>query len=119
MNIEDIRTYCLSKMETSEDFPFDETTLVFRVCNKIFAMIDLENTEWLALKCNPEYAIELRDKYAGICPAYHMNKKHWNNLNIQDHTICDKLVYRLIDHSYDEVVKTLPKRLRPCRLSTD
>ncbi len=112
MNIEDIRNYCLNKAASSEDFPFDETTLVFRVCNKIFAMISLENSEWFVLKCNPEYAIELRDKYPSITPAFHMNKKHWNQINIYENELEDALIFSLIDHSYNEVVKKLPKRER-------
>ena len=76
MNIETIREYCLSLPAATEDFPFDETTLVFRVSGKIFAMIDLENTEWFVLKCDPEYAIELREEHQEITGAWHMNKKH-------------------------------------------
>ena len=66
MNIEEVRDYCLSLPHTTEDFPFDETTLAFRIEGKIFAMIDLENTQWFVLKCEPEYAIELREKYPEI-----------------------------------------------------
>lgn len=66
MDIEQIRAYCLSKPHATEDFPFDETTLVFRVMNKIFASIGLDNVDWFCLKCDPEYAIELREHYTGI-----------------------------------------------------
>lgn len=112
MNIEDIRHYCLSKVSSSEDFPFDDTTLVFRVRHKIFAMISLDNSEWFVLKCNPDYAIELRDRYSSITPAFHMNKKHWNQINIYQNELADELIYNLINHSYDEVVKKLPKKER-------
>ncbi|MCM1311338.1 MAG: MmcQ/YjbR family DNA-binding protein [Bacteroides sp.] len=112
MNIENIRNYCLSKAASSEDFPFDETTLVFRVCQKIFAMISLDNTEWFVVKCNPDRAIELRDKYSSITPAFHMNKKHWNQINIHANELEDEFIYSLIDHSYNEVVKKLPKKER-------
>ena len=78
MDIESAREYCLALPQTTEDFPFDETTLVFRIGGKIFAMMDLENTEWFVLKCQPEYAIELRERHPEIVPAWHMNKKHWN-----------------------------------------
>ena len=66
MDIEQIRAYCLSKPHATEDFPFDETTLVFRVMNKIFASIGLDDVDWFCLKCDPEYAIELREHYAGM-----------------------------------------------------
>ena len=70
MDIEQIRAYCLSKPHATEDFPFDETTLVFRVMNKIFASIGLDNVDWFCLKCDPEYAIELREHYTGITGAW-------------------------------------------------
>lgn len=78
MNIESIRDYCLSLPFVTEDFPFDETTLVFRIMGKIFAMTDLENIDWFVLKCDPERALDLRDKYSEITGAWHMNKKYWN-----------------------------------------
>ena len=111
MNIEEVREYCLSLPYATEDFPFDETTLVFRIEQKIFAMVDLENTEWFVLKCEPEYAIDLRDKHPEITGAWHMNKKHWNQLNLFG-KLNDDLIRRLICHSYNEVVKKLPKRVR-------
>ncbi|MBR2318234.1 MAG: MmcQ/YjbR family DNA-binding protein [Bacteroidaceae bacterium] len=110
MNIEDARLYCLSKMNATEDFPFDETTLAFRVENKIFAIVDLEDTSWFCVKCDADYAIELRDKYPQICPAWHMNKKYWNQLDIT--ALDDSLFFKLVDHSYDEVLKKLPKKVR-------
>ena len=111
MNIESAREYCLSLPQVTEDFPFDETTLVFRIGGKIFAMLDLENTEWFVLKCQPEYAIELRERYPDIAPAWHMNKKHWNQLNLYGN-LPDDLVQTLIQHSYDEVVKKMSKKQR-------
>ena len=110
MNIEDVRIYCLSKQGATEDFPFDETTLVFRVENKIFAITDLENTEWFCVKCDADRAIELRDSYPQIAPAWHMNKRYWNQMDIE--RLPDCLVCELIDHSYDEVLKKLPKKIR-------
>ena len=109
MNIEDARNYCISLPSVTEDFPFDETTLVFRIGGKIFAMLDLENTEWFVLKCQPEYAIELRERYPDIAPAWHMNKKHWNQLNLFG-SLPDNLVQSLIHHSYNEVVKKIPRK---------
>ena len=111
MNIETIREYCLSLPAATEDFPFDETTLVFRVSGKIFAMIDLEDTEWFVLKCDPEYAIELREEHQEITGAWHMNKKHWNQLNLFG-SLSDKQILTLIDHSYDLVFKKLTRKRR-------
>lgn len=110
MNIEDARIYCLSKPSATEDFPFDETTLAFRVENKIFAIVDLENTEWFCVKCDAERAIDLRDKYSAIKPAWHMNKRYWNMMDIV--RMENALVKELIDHSYEEVLKKLPKKIR-------
>ncbi len=111
MNIEDIRAYCLSKPQATEDLPFDETTLVFRVKNKIFACVSLDNPDYFCMKCDPDYAIELRDRYDGITGAWHWNKKYWNQVTPGDE-ISDALVRRLIDHAYDEVVKKLPRKVR-------
>ena len=83
MNIEDARLYCLSKQDATEDFPFDETTLVFRVENKIFAIVDLKNTEWFCVKCDADKAVKLRDTYSQIKPAWHMNKRYWNMMDIK------------------------------------
>lgn len=112
MNVEEIREYCLSKRFATEDFPFDESTLVFRVGNKIFACIDLENTDWFCLKCAPDYAIELRDRYSDITGAWHWNKKYWNQIAISRNTVPDSLIRHLIDHSYEEVVRKLPLKVR-------
>ena len=111
MDIESVRTYCLSLPLATEDFPFDETTLAFRVGGRIFAMLDLERTEWFVLKCEPDYALELREQYAEISGAWHMNKRHWNQLNLYG-MLHDALVMRLIRHSYNEVVKKIPKRTK-------
>lgn len=111
MNIEEVRDYCLSLPQVTEDFPFDETTLVFRIERKIFAMVDLENTEWFVLKCDPEYALDLRERYSEISGAWHMNKKYWNQLNLFG-ALQDELIKHLIRHSYNEVVKKLPRRVK-------
>lgn len=111
MNIEEVRNYCLSLPHTTEDFPFDETTLAFRIEGKIFAMIDLEKTQWFVLKCEPEYAIELREKYPEISGAWHMNKKYWNQLNLFG-TLHNELIKNLICHSYNEVIKKLPHKVK-------
>jgi len=110
MNVEDIREYCLSKKAVTENFPFNETTLVFKVCNKIFALIDINNPEIkINLKCNPEYAVELREQYTEIVPGYHMNKRHWNTITCNG-KISQQFLFKLIDHSYNLIVEKLPKK---------
>ncbi len=113
MNIEEFREYCLNKNKVTEEFPFDEVTLVFKVCNKLFALTGLDNPEFaINLKCDPEWAEELRETYDGvIVPGYHMNKKHWNTVYVNG-SIPEKLLKKLVDHSYNLVVKGLPKSLR-------
>jgi predicted DNA-binding protein (MmcQ/YjbR family) len=111
MNIEEFREYCLSKKGTSEDTPFGPDTLVFRVVGKIFVLTSLDNPEFKAnLKCEPNYAIELREQYDFIVPGYHMNKVHWNTVNLEK--AGTKLVQSLIDHSYEQVLKGLSKKER-------
>lgn len=111
MNLEDFRTYCLHLKGTSEGFPFDKNTLVFKVMGKMFALTDVEQFESVNLKCDPERAVELREEYEGIGPGYHMSKKHWNTVNV--HADVDAaLLYELVDHSYQLVVSSLPKKLR-------
>lgn len=111
MNIETLRDYCLSLPQVIEYFPFDETTLAFRVGEKIFAMLDLEDTEWFVLKCNPDYAVLLRESYSEIAPAWHMNKKYWNQLNIFG-ALSDSLITTLVLHSYNEVIAKMSQRKR-------
>jgi len=108
MNIEEYRDYCLAKKGTTEEFPFDNKTLVFKVMGKLFALTDVENFTSINLKCDPERAIELREHHSGIQPGYHMNKKHWNTV-LADGSVDDRLMQELIDHSYDMVVKGLRK----------
>lgn len=112
MNIEEFRDYCLDKKAVTENFPFDETTLVFKVMNKMFALTDVEDDFSINLKCDPEKAIRLREEYPDqVMPGYHMNKKHWNTV-IVDGSIPDKLLYQWVDESYDLIVKSLPKAKR-------
>ena len=111
MNVESVREYCLSKKAVTESFPFDETSLVLKVMDKMFALIDLEVSEKIALKCDPEYALELRERYNGIEVAYHFNKKYWNQVFF-NRDVNDKLLKELIDHSYEEVMKKFTKKMR-------
>jgi predicted DNA-binding protein (MmcQ/YjbR family) len=111
MNIESFRTYCLSLKATSESFPFDQHTLVFKVHNKVFAITGLDELEFkVNLKCDPEYALELRDIYPdSIMAGFHMNKKHWNTVNFEN-GLSDKLLFELVKHSYDRVVIGMTKK---------
>ena len=111
MNIEEVREYCLNKKGVTESFPFDDVTLVFKVMNKMFALLALDGDLSINLKCQPEKAIELRERYDFVKPGYHMNKKHWNTVEIYRCTD-NKLIREWIDDSYDLVVKSLPKKLR-------
>jgi predicted DNA-binding protein (MmcQ/YjbR family) len=111
MNIEEFRDYCLSKKGTTDSFPFDQTTLVIKVMDKMFTLTDLEGQFSINLKCDPEKAIELREQFPAVIPGYHMNKTHWNTIII-DGSIPDKLLYQWIDDSYDLIVKKLPKNLQ-------
>ncbi len=109
MNIEEFRQYALSKKGASEDFPFDEVTLCLRVMGKIFAITGLDAASFTVnLKCDPEYAVELRERYPEIQPGWHMNKQHWNTVDFEG-SLDGKLLRELIDHSYDLVAKSLKK----------
>lgn len=111
MDIEYYREYCLRKAGVTESFPFDNNTLVFKVMNKMFALCDVDLFTSVNLKCDPERCIQLREQYEGIIPGYHMNKKHWNTIQM-DGTIPDNLFLELIDHSYELIVESLPKKLK-------
>ena len=111
MNIEDLRDYCLNKPGTTEGLPFGEQTLVFKVCGKIFLLIGLEQANRFNAKCDPEWAIELREKYPEIIPGFHMNKKHWNTIYM-DGGLKPALIRELIDRSYELVLESLPKKIR-------
>ena len=110
MDIESLRTYCLKKKGVTEDFPFGETTLVFKVKGKMFLRTSLnEDVRSFNAKCDPEKAIELRERYDAVQPGYHMNKKHWNTITV-DGRLPRKLILEMIDDSYDLVVQSLPKK---------
>lgn len=111
MNIELLRDYCLTKKEVEETFPFDDDTLVFKVLGKAFALISLKEPDSVNLKCDPERAIELRQTFEAVKPGYHMNKKHWNTVYF-NLDLSDKELRLLIDHSYDMVVKGMPKKMQ-------
>lgn len=111
MDIEAYRQYCLAKPGVTESFPFDKEVLVFKVMNKMFALTDVTLFTIINLKCDPERAAELRERYPAVQPGYHMSKQHWNTV-LMDGTIGDKLITEWIDHSYDLIVASLTKKLR-------
>jgi predicted DNA-binding protein (MmcQ/YjbR family) len=109
LNIETYRAYCIAKKGVTEDFPFDHSTLVFKVLGKMFALADVDAFESVNLKCRPEEGVALMEQYVGINPGYHMNKKHWITVDISA-DVGDQLLIKLIDDSYDLVVAGLPKK---------
>lgn len=111
MTLEYYRDYCLSLPGVTEDTPFDPTTLGFRVGGKIFAITDLEVFEYINLKCDPERAVELRERYPGITPGYHMNKKLWNSVSVSGN-VPDPLILELTKESYELIKASLPKKVR-------
>ena len=110
MNIEQFTEYCLSKQGTSDSFPFGGDTLVIKVGPKVFALCGLDALPFkVNLKCDPDWAVELRERHEEIIPGYHMNKKHWNTVNMEgDLEIA--LIKKMIDHSYNLVIQSLPKK---------
>ena len=112
MDLEQFREYCLSKVAATESMPFGEGVLVFKVAGKIFALATLDEIPaTVNLKCDPDLALELRDRYEQVRPGYHMNKKHWNTVEIGS-GIPDTELRKMIDHSYELVCKNLPKSVR-------
>lgn len=110
MNIEEFRDFCLLLPDTSESMPFGDDTLVMKVKDKVFALASL-NRFSMNLKCDPDKAVELREKYVDIIPGFHMNKKHWNSI-YPNATVSDKLIRELIVHSFEMVVQKMPLKDR-------
>jgi len=108
MHLEFIREYCLKKNGVTEELPFNEDSPVYKVMGKIFLIANLTPPISINLKCEPEKAIELRERYDEIQPGYHMNKTHWNTIDLSG-TLKNNLILELIDHSYDLVVSGLKK----------
>ena len=112
MHVEDFRNYCMAKAGVTETFPFDESTLVFKVGGKMFALTGLDRPQFsINLKCDPDRAVELRENYDCVLPGYHMSKKHWNTVEIWGDQP-DAFYLELIDHSYDLVYQSLPKKIK-------
>src|SRR5438552_717595 len=112
MDAVEFREYCLTKLKATEGTPFGETVLVFKVAGKMFALMSLDEVPTTVnLKCDPDLALELRDRYKQVRPGYHMNKKHWNTVEIEG-GIPETELRKMIDHSYDLVVQSLPRASR-------
>ena len=111
MNIEEFYTFCLEKKGVEETFPFDQKTLVFKVGGKMFSLADVEDFTSINLKCNPEKAVDYRERFSAVKPGYHMNKKHWNTVYLHD-DVDDVMLKSMIDESYDLVFKSLSKKLQ-------
>ena len=111
MSIEEYRDYCIKKKAVTESFPFDEKTLVFKVGGKMFALTDIEEFNSINLKCDPLRAIQLREKYSAVRPGWHMNKTHWNTVEVNNDLNDDELL-ELIDHSYELIVSSLTNKAR-------
>jgi predicted DNA-binding protein (MmcQ/YjbR family) len=112
MNLESFRDYCLEKPGATEGTPFGPDVVVFKVGGKMFALASLDEVPArVNLKCDPDLALELRDRYEQVRPGYHMNKKHWNTVEI-DSGVPEAELRKMIDDSYDLVVMSLPKAVR-------
>ena len=112
MDLAQFREYCLSKPRATEGTPFGPDVLVFKVRGKMFALAALEEVPTTVnLKCEPDLALDLRDRYEQVQPGYHMNKKHWNTVEIES-GIPDSEVREMIDHSYELVTESLSKAER-------
>ncbi len=111
MYIDELRFFCLSLKGTREGTPFDASTLVFYVMDKMFCLSDIDNFEYINLKCDPEKAIDLREQYSEITPGYHMSKKHWNSVSVRG-SLSDAFIQQLILDSYHLVISGLPKKMQ-------
>jgi len=112
-NIEALREYCLAKKGVTESFPFGGDTLVFKVIGKVFALTGIDAQPLsINLKMDPELVEGYREKFTAVQPGYHMNKKHWNTVGVEDAALPLNELKWMIDHSYDEVVKKMPKKLK-------
>lgn len=108
MNIESLRDYCLMKPGVAETLPFGPDTLVFKVLDKMFLLVGLNDPESFNVKCDPERAVSLREEYEEVQPGYHMNKTHWNTV-FMNGRLTDSQLKEMIDHSYGLIVASLPK----------
>jgi predicted DNA-binding protein (MmcQ/YjbR family) len=119
MELGTIRDYCLSKKCSTEDFPFDDTTLVFRIAGKIFAFLNTQSIPLkISLKSEPEKAIQLREEYSFITPGYHLNKKYWNTIELSGEE-SDQFYFSLVDESYNLIFSGLTAKQRSFVVGTN
>ncbi len=111
MDIVELREYCLTLPAVEECTPFDEDTLVFKVMGKMFVYAGMADFRWIAVKCDPDLAVELRERHPEVTPGYHSNKRHWNSVKV-DGDLTDAFIKEQIRHSYDMVVAGLPRKLK-------
>ncbi|MGZ3836893.1 MAG: MmcQ/YjbR family DNA-binding protein [Mucilaginibacter sp.] len=111
MNIEELRDYCIQKPAATEGLPFGEDTLVFKVGGKMFLLTGIQAGNSFNVKCDPELAVELREQYTEVQPGYHMNKRTWNTVYM-DGSLTNKQLREMIDHSYDLIFNSLPKKIQ-------
>jgi predicted DNA-binding protein (MmcQ/YjbR family) len=116
ITIDEIQAFCLKLEQTTQEFPFDSDTLVFKVLGKIYLLCPLKSWESgspsVTLKCDPNYAVELRNTYEAIRPGFHANKKHWNTLYLTNSGMAPEFIFELIAHSYAKVVENMPGKLK-------
>lgn len=111
MDIIELRDYCMSLPLTEEAMPFGDDTLVFKVESKMYALVPLDQFEWVNLKCEPDRAIVLREQYPDIIPGWHMNKRHWNTIRVNG-DLPEEFIFQLIKESYMLIVNSLPRAKR-------
>lgn len=112
MNIEEIREYCLSLPHVTEDCPFGPDSVTYRIGGKIFCLLELSGAwQFYNLKCDPDYSIELRDKYDCIRPGFHMNKRHWISIDLNS-PLPSQLECEIITHAYHQTAKGMTRNLR-------
>lgn len=111
MNIEELREYCLRLPQVTEDMPFDDETLVFKVGGRMFCLASLTGDLKMNLKCDPDEAVEIRETFPAVTPGFHMNKKYWNTVLV-DGSISDSMLNVWILQSYKLTVAKLTKAER-------
>lgn len=111
MDHESLHQFCLSFYKATDSMPFGPNAVVFKVENKMFALLSLSSAS-MNLKCDPEIATQLRADYQCVIPGFHMNKKHWNTIHFEEHDCSEELLHKWIKDSYFLVVNGLPKKTK-------
>ena len=114
ITLEYLVDFCMSKKGVSQEFPFDKKTMVFKLCGKMFLLTDIkawqERQGSVNLKNEPHINRSLREQYTSVVPGYHMNKKHWNTVRIEEEELDDSMILRLINESYEIIKEHLPEK---------